>query len=218
MNRATLLLLLAAISCHSPVEPVTVLTDFTKGTDGWEADASDFTSETAPSEFLKEPRQRGFYFSAHNRSDDVFLFLRRRLEVAPNRPYRVSYSVTFASPEGSGCPGAGGSPGESVFMKLGLTATKPVVQQQDGYFGLSADKGQQSEAGKESVILGNVANGGPCTEPKQFLSITRKGAYPHIVRSNAAGELWAFVGTDSGYEGLNMLYYERVELTLTPLP
>lgn len=36
------------------------------------------------------------------------------------------------------------------------------------------------------------------------------------VSTNERGELWLFVGTDSGFEGRTDVYYDRVEVTFEP--
>ena len=46
-----------------------------------------------------------------------------------------------------------------------------------------------------------------CTRPSA--SVTTRCAMP------AMGALWLLVGTDSGFEGLTALYYQRIEVTLT---
>lgn len=228
MKRATWILLLTLLGCGGAGdEPVLVRSNFAESTDRWEAAVSDYHHATAPVDLVmgirpvppELGRHRAFFFSAGNRSDDTFFFLRRRIAVPPNRPFRVAYAITFASHEPSGCVGAGGAPGEAMVMKLGVSANKPaVVPRPDGYFAFSLDKGQQNAAGKEAAIIGNAANGRPCAAPKQYVSAIRRGTYPHVVRSDSDGELWAYVGIDSGYEGVNSIYYERIDLTLTPVP
>jgi hypothetical protein len=38
-----------------------------------------------------------------------------------------------------------------------------------------------------------------------------------LVNANSRGELWLLVGTDSGFEGLTALYYQRIDVTLAPV-
>jgi len=65
----------------------------------------------------------GFYIQSVNRSDDLFLFLKRRLGpedgLRPNQTYQVFFDLVFASNAPSNCGGVGGSPGESVYLKAG---------------------------------------------------------------------------------------------------
>ena len=36
-------------------------------------------------------------------------------------------------------------------------------------------------------------------------------------RTDGAGTLWVFVGTDSGFEGATAVYYSRIEIKLEPI-
>ncbi|MBC7892614.1 MAG: hypothetical protein H7Y12_10400, partial [Sphingobacteriaceae bacterium] len=63
------------------------------------------------------------------------------------------------------------------------------------------------------VLLGNLANG---LEEEKYKSVNRTSTLPLRVKTDANGKLWFFVGTDSGFEGLNTLYYQRVQVQLTP--
>ena len=38
-----------------------------------------------------------------------------------------------------------------------------------------------------------------------------------LVNANSDGELWLLVGTDSGFEALTAIYYQRIDVTLTPI-
>lgn len=39
---------------------------------------------------------------------------------------------------------------------------------------------------------------------------------PVVVKADDSGGAWLIVGTDSGFEGLTRLYYDRISFTLTP--
>ena len=57
----------------------------------------------------------GIYVQGHNRSDDLFMFLKRQVEgLKPGAEYRVYASVDLATNVPAGSVGIGGSPGESV--------------------------------------------------------------------------------------------------------
>lgn len=38
-----------------------------------------------------------------------------------------------------------------------------------------------------------------------------------VVKADDSGSGWLIVGTDSGFEGLTRLYYDRISFTLTPI-
>ncbi|HET6890169.1 MAG TPA: hypothetical protein VFH31_03635, partial [Pyrinomonadaceae bacterium] len=52
---------------------------------------------------------------------------------------------------------------------------------------------------------------------QQYLSIQRTHRHIAPVLANSDGELWLLVGTESGFEGLTGVYYQRLDVRLTPL-
>ena len=42
-------------------------------------------------------------------------------------------------------------------------------------------------------------------------------AGPVVVEADETGRAWLIVGTDSGFEGLTRLYYDRISFTLAPV-
>jgi hypothetical protein len=208
--------------------------DFRAGRQGWEADFADYAPEmvegleldagprTLPPELgLQGP---GFLLSGFNQSDDLYMSLSRRLTAAdgiePERAYSVELSIVFASAAPSGCPGIGGAPGESVFMKAGAAPIEPepFLDSTDGHVRMNIDKGNQSEGGLHASVFGDAANGLPC-EPgsEMFVSLRREHRHLPAVSASAAGDLWLLVGSDSGFEGTTSLYYQRIEVKLTPV-
>ena len=64
--------------------------------------------------------------SGNNHSDDLFMFIKRKISgLAPNISYQVTYNMEFVSNVADNMAGAGGSPGESVFIKAGATQVEP---------------------------------------------------------------------------------------------
>lgn len=213
--------------------------DFHLGTLGWTAGFADYPPHTDPNGSLYElsaglrylPRKltrlpkRGFYIQGHNRSGDLFMFLKRRLSaedgITPNQTYRLEYVIALASNAASGCVGIGGAPGESVFLKAGASAVEPLaVLQPNGWLRMNVDKGNQSVGGTAASVAGNIANGIPCEEAfpsLPFALIQLSHQHTTDVRANSNGELWLLVGTDSGFEGLTRLYYQRIRVRLIPV-
>lgn len=194
---------------------------------GWEAGFCDYApvQEESIERVANVVPGEGFLLSGHNRSDDLFMFLTKRLTTAdgvrPNQRYEVSFRIVLASQAGSGCAGIGGAPGESVFLKAGAWHAKPqvVLDPTDGHYRLTVDKGNQAEGGPAASVAGNVANGSSlCSSDAPFVTIERTHRHPYIVQSNTLGEIWLLVGTDSGFEGKTTLYYQVIQATLTPAP
>lgn len=211
---------------------VTLVYDFENGSDGWAGDMSDFSDATRPDDFLAETgsappgfdADNGFFhLAATNTSDDVFMYLRRQVGpddgLVPSTGYQIDYTVEFASAAPTGCAGIGGPPGEAVWLKVGATSEEPVPVSRDGDVRLSVDKGGQSQGGPAAVIAGDIANGIPCEEALD----SDRPPYAMVERTatiegttDDQGSIWLFVGTDSGFEGRTSIYYDRIEVALTP--
>ncbi len=158
------------------------------------------------------------YVQGHNRSDDLFMFLKRQVDgLRPNTAYAVSVSVDLATNVPSGLVGIGGSPGESVFVKGGASTFEPVAEE-DGnqYLRMNIDKGNQARGGESMVVLGDVDH--PEVEDREYrIKSLDNTASPLTVATDSEGRAWLIVGTDSGFEGLSRLYYAGIFYTLTPV-
>jgi hypothetical protein len=209
--------------------------DFSLGARGWQTAFADYSPLTALPLFEFDagirplppeinPARSGMYFRGHNRSDDLFMFMTKKLTradgIEPNRPYEVSFRITVDSNVGTGCFGIGGSPGGAVVVKAGASQDEPRVTLDDHQvFRVTVDKGNQTVGGPGGSVVGNIENGTTsCDGAGSYVRLVRAHRHPFTVTSNAAGELWLVIGTDSGFEGLTTLYYESVSATLTPLP
>ncbi|MYF79129.1 MAG: PEP-CTERM sorting domain-containing protein [Chloroflexi bacterium] len=161
----------------------------------------------------------GIYVQGHNRSDDLFVFLKRRVDgLKPNTTYAVSVSIDLATNVSAGLIGIGGSPGESVFVKAGASTVEPLAKE-DGnrYLRMNSDKGNQSRGGESMVVLGNVAH--PGVQKREYrIKALNNGGLHLSVTTDSEGAVWLIVGTDSGFEGLSGLYYDRIAYTLSPVP
>ena len=161
----------------------------------------------------------GIYVQGHNRSDDLFMFLKRRVDgLKPNTTYAVSVSIDLATNVSAGLIGIGGSPGESVFVKAGASTVEPLAEEDSNrYLRMNIDKGNQSRGGESMVVLGNVAN--PDVQNREYRIKTLDNTdLPLSVNADSEGAVWLIAGTDSGFEGLSRLYYDRIAYTLSPVP
>ena len=215
---------------------ITASYDFRDGQQSWQHGYSNFSPgmediiefeaqlQESPEELEREGT--GYYFSAHNRSDDLFMFLKRRLGaeegINPNQSYMLEYEILFASNTPSNCFGIGGAPGESVWLKAGGATIEPEVIEENDYYVMNVDIGNQSVGGEAAAVTGDVANGIPCDEVDDledapYVAIERTYSHEFAVEADESGELWLLVGTDSGFEGLNTLYYLEIDVELHPL-
>jgi hypothetical protein len=213
--------------------------DFHHGTSDWTAGFADYPASTDPNGSLYElfagsrymPRKLtrvpkpGFYIQGHNRSDDLFMYLKRRLRVedgiVAGQTYQIQFVITLASNAPTGCAGIGGAPGEGVVLKAGATSVEPLsVLQPNGYLRMNVNIGDHQLGGTAASVAGNIANGIPCQQAlpySPFVLIQRSHQHIVNVTANASGELWLLVGTDSGFEGLTRLYYQSIRVKLIPV-
>ena len=145
----------------TPIE-VSSITNFNEGDDNWVASFSDypvddkdiFQLESGINEIPNSNGQRGFLLGGMNRSDDLFMFLKKQVvDLVPNTRYLLTVDVNFWSEAGNVCFGIGGSPGDSVYMKVGASEIEPA--QADYY--MNIDIGHQSSDGSDALVVGNVS-------------------------------------------------------------
>lgn len=192
--------------------------DFRDGAQLWQGGFADYPSQDAPNYQLEQGIRAmpsgfvgsGYLLKGNNHSDDLFMFVQRKIDgLLPNTRYEVQAAVKLASNAGTNCAGIGGSPGEAVYVKFGVHDSEP---KQVGYH-FNADKGEQSQDGQAGRVVGHLGiDGLGCTGQKYATKTLSGGRTPLFVTTNSAGEVWVFVGTDSGYEGLTALYLQSIQL------
>jgi len=218
----------------SAAKPIVLRYDFHKGPQGWIPGFAEYSLDSLESYQLKaniarlpkevHAKNRGYRIQGMNRSDDLFMYLSRQIGrevgLVPNQKYELKYDVKFASDAPSGGFGIGGSPGESVFLKVGAFPWRPKAYLGSGayarYFLFNVDKGNQSNSGYYMSVAGDVTNGRDADLPNQFVSIHRSHTHTELISTTNKSRLWLLVGTDSGYEGFTRLYYQEIRVTLTP--
>ena len=153
----------------------------------------------------------GIYVQGHNRSDDLFMFLKRHVGgLHPDTVYTVSISLELATSIPPGLVGIGGAPGESVYVKAGASPVEPATSEDGiGHLRLNIDKGNQATGGAAVVLLGDIAHPDATLDAYVIKTLTNADA-PLTVRTDGEGRVWLIVGTDSGFEGKTTLYYSRV--------
>jgi hypothetical protein len=73
------------------------------------------------------------------------------------------------------------------------------------------------KSGIAASVTGDIANGLPYNPEPPFVSLTRTHRHTTRVTASSSGEIWLLVGTDSGFEGLTQLFYQRIDVTLVPV-
>lgn len=163
----------------------------------------------------------GLKISGNNHSDDLFMYAFKKVgHLKPNTNYHVSFSLEFASNAQEGSMGVGGSPGDSVYVKIGAVSQEPqrYVDSSNDYK-IDLDKGNQELDGKDMILIGTF---GVDTQD----SIYRLKTLPYVpneetqrklanftVTTNNKGEAWVVLGTDSGYESTTTIIYTNLSVT-----
>jgi hypothetical protein len=186
----------------------------------WELDSG---LRTAPAELGWAGK--GFLLSGKNHSDDLFMFLKRQLGpeqgLAANTEYQVRFAITYATNDGTGSFGIGGSAGDSVYLRAGATTAEPKRVQSEGDWRMDVDKGDQATGGRDISVVGTITHGEPAGEPtdapRPFREVTRTHVHTATVKTDAQGRMWVIVGTDSGFEGVTTIYVKSVALRLLPV-
>jgi hypothetical protein len=203
---------------------------FETNDEGWQVGYTDYPSNLTLNDSLNlyemsygyttlpasiSPSQKGMHIKGANRSDDLFMYLKKKVNgLKANASYQLDFNIELASNAPLGAVGVGGSPGESVFFKVGASPVEPKsAKASDNHYHLNLDKGFQMTEGKDMVQIGNI---GVANNTSQFTLITRTNlTKPFQATTNNSGELWLIVGTDSGFEGLTEIYYANVKVDLT---
>ena len=159
----------------------------------------------------------GLFISGVNRSADLWMFWKKKLSgLQPNTEYQVVLDIEMASNVAPGLVGVGGAPGESVYVKAGVSQAEPLVAEDaQGWLRLTVDKGNQSTSGSAAAVLGNVAKGNGDSDQYAILHRNNRSVQQSATTS-ADGSLWIFFGTDSGFEGATSLYYTHAAAVLMP--
>jgi len=201
------------------------VSDFTSAMDGWACGFSDYPPGAETFYELKCQQAPlptelgsggGVLMQGNNHSDDLFMYLTRKVQgLSPSTKYVLSAQVDIGTNAPGDCGGIGGAPGPSVFVKIGASATKPAATvDNQGHLRLNLDQGAQSNSGADMKVVGNLSNTFHCpNDTFQAKALVLSG---FSVQSAADGSVWIIVGTDSGFEGITTLYYDKIAVTLTP--
>lgn len=202
--------------------------DFAKGSNGWTGDFVEYPVgeeefyelswgwENLPTELPS--LQKGLFLAGNNHSDDLFMYIKRPIKgLQPNTEYALLFDVLLETNIPKKSIGIGGSPGESVYVKVGAATHEPQKIVKDDYYLLDVDKGSQSQEGSQSRMIGNLANPDVDPDHPQYLAKQLLSTVVLESKTDDQGQLWIFVGTDSGFEGYTKFYIARVLLQLHPI-
>ena len=209
----------------TPVRLIEFEYAFENDAEGWTAGFADLPMDYDPAIYELDSSHRalpdglegsGIYIQGHNRSDDLFMYLKRQVEgLEPSAVYTVSASIDLATNVPLAMVGIGGSPGESVFVKAGASMVEPAaVTGSNNHLRMNIDKGNQSTGGSAMKVVGNVANPDVIGDEYRIKTLASGPEFLNV-ETDSEGRAWLIVGTDSGFEGLTRLYYDQISFTLT---
>lgn len=206
-------------------EPGTVKFDFEDSDAGFSPVYADYPADEDAESFYEFKHEygavpidgagSGIFISGNNHSSDLFMGYVKPLDgFAPETPYHFSVSFKLATDVEGGLVGAGGSPGESVAVKCGITRIRPesLPVESGGmtYYRLNIDAGQQANSGKDMSVVGDMAkteNNRPGEyEFKEFQA-------EFDVTADDAGQVYLIIGTDSGFESVTSYYLDDITVT-----
>lgn len=176
----------------------------------------DYVYEAVPAPVIG---RRGMRLSGNNHSDDLAMLVKREVRgLVPEATYRVELDAEIASDVPHGCAGIGGSPGDSVYMKLGASTQEPFAQTaNDGWLRLNIDFGNQANGGANAKVVGTLANSHSCDDstdaPWELRTLSTRGQELRV-KTDVDGALWIVAGSDSGFEGRTDWYLTHVTLRL----
>ncbi|WP_432665435.1 stalk domain-containing protein [Wukongibacter baidiensis] len=166
---------------------------------------------------VKDEGSKGIYMTGNNHSDDLFMYIYKNIgkdgELKPNTRYSMDLTFKMATNVPAGMVGIGGSPGESVYVKAGITNKKPnAILDENNHYRLDIDKGNQSQGGKDLSTIGNMAKADETMDDSYSYKHFRTTS---IVETDSEGNAFIVIGLDSGFEGKTEVYFDDIMISFT---
>ncbi len=163
----------------------------------------------------------GLMLQGDNHSDDLFMYVKHPYNgLLPNTTYQVQFHVNLASNAPTGLAGVGGAPGDSVYVKVGISLTEPnAIVGDNDHWRVNIDKGNQARSGEDVIIIGTIGvelpgvGGGPIYKMKSLDNLEE----PLLITTDNKGHVWFLIGTDIGFEALTRIYLADIAVEFTPV-
>lgn len=231
MKKTVVLLIiyiLVVSACRNEIQSINETYNFSAENLGWTFEAVEYPSNVDKEEWqinsvvgaedFTGNNTNAFWLYGNNQSDDIFLYLYKDIEgLKKDTTYNATIKVDAVTPYGKESMGIGGSPAASVYVKAGIVTVEPKPEKRDyqgsNYYLLpdDIDKGQQSNGGEDLKLLGSLADQ---QEGENGLYDLQYKLDTKFTTGDEA-EAWVVIGIDSGFEGLNIIGIQSVELDIT---
>jgi hypothetical protein len=224
MKNIKIIFVLAVLAMPSLLSAQKFTFDFVSGYDDWIGDFADypvndsvfyeleFVRTTLPSPL--NGNKYALKITGNNHSDDLFMFIKRKISgLLPGTTYFLQIDVNFASNAPTNAFGVGGPPGEAVMMKAGATLIEPAKINSNGFYLMNIDKSNQISPGVDMDTIGHVG----VSDTTTVFTLIHRTNETHLftITTDAHGEVWVCIGTDSGFEATTTIYYNQIDLTFT---
>ncbi|MDX1940871.1 MAG: hypothetical protein SFU99_09995 [Saprospiraceae bacterium] len=197
--------------------------NFATSQNGWTGDFADypvgeedfyelrFSHDALPAPLDKT--KKALKINGNNHSDDLFMFVKNKLTgLAPNTEYSIEFEFELASQYPENSAGVGGSPGAGSYLKAGASASEPKKVATEGFYELNLDKGNQSQAGDDAIVIGTLGISG---DQFVYKLINRDNDGKLFkAKTDAEGNLWVYLGVDSAFEGITTFYVTKATIRL----
>jgi hypothetical protein len=207
-------------SKDAPLLIFSAVYDFNDGEQGWTHGFADYpvvhdsTLYALKYDYVDEPSgtAKSVKLSSNNVNGDVFMYLKKQISgLTPNTEYTITFSIELGLDADVG----GVTDYESVYLKAGATHLEPKTVIESGYYAMNIDKGNHAFGGEDMTTLGGILT----AENSSGYSIIKRNNTMtnsrYVTRSNANGDLWLIIGTDSGFAGITTLYYTKVNVVFS---
>ena len=220
-KQIVILLTVALTGCTAPPTTGTQNFDFETDDHGFTAIFADYPIGEDVDQFYELKHEwtvlpakdgKGLFLSSNNHSDDLFMgYFKEFSGFTAGHIYEFQVNFRLATNVEGGMIGVGGSPGSSVFVKGGVTSTKPqCIDNGQNQFLLNLDKGNQGVGGQDMLLLGNIEKE-EALHPGQYE--WKQFEFSVQAKADKAGCVWLIIGTDSGFEATSSYYLDDISLS-----
>lgn len=156
-------------------------------------------------------------------SDNMFIFVKKQPTsddgIEPGAKYFLKVYLEFATNALKEAIGIGGAHGEALSIKVGASGVESASEidnpgSEHLYFRMNVDKGARSDDSENAIVVGNAAKQSEGFKYDYELKILGKEAIPIEATVDGDVNIWIFAGTDSGFEGATVLYYDAIKVVL----